>query len=89
MIDDVSHRITQPARRVHGDQHERRLAAGRVGETLVNVSRQDRLDLAIDFQFEDRRPRQVSLCSPGPVRGKQRQNTKDVEESNGPQGACP
>jgi hypothetical protein len=54
VMNHIRHRIAEAARRIHGDQHERGLAAGRVGEAFINIRGEDRLDDAIEFQLKDK-----------------------------------
>ena len=55
VMDDVGHRIAEPAWGIHGDEHQRGVAAGGVRESLVDVSGKHRLDFLIQLEFQNQR----------------------------------
>ena len=52
VLDDVFHGRAQAARRVHGDEDQTGVLAGRFGDSAVDVFGHDRLDFVADAQFD-------------------------------------
>jgi hypothetical protein len=55
VVNDISHRIAEATGGVHGNEYERGIALGGIGETLVNVVREDWRDDTVELKFEDQR----------------------------------
>jgi hypothetical protein len=70
VLDDILHGIAEAAGRVHGDQHQGSLALRGVGQALINIGCQDRLNFTVQFQIHYQR------LSNGFFRGTQRRHAE-------------